>query len=195
MLQPSDWYWRVGGDQTQVYSSRRNIYVPNADAAYQTWLASHGAPSSIDDEQSIWYYVSAVLPAWLYNGTSFSQPTASTYTADQLVAYANVRQWTKATAGYTATVAGSPITFQTTVDGMSLMSGKVERLQQPNPPATVNWQIGPTTFKQIAAADFIAAATEVADFVQSTFDLLDGVFGSIAGGAITTTAQIDAVFA
>ena len=195
MLQPSDWYWRVGGDPDHVYCSARNVYIPNADGAFQTWLTAHGAPSAIDDEQSIWYYVSSVLPSWLYDGTSFAQPTPTTYTAAQLIAYANIRQWAKATAGHTVTIEGVPITFQTTPDSMNFLSGKVQRLLQPDPPAAVNWQIGTSAFKQIAAADFITAATQIADFIQSTFDLLDGLFGQIASGTVTTTAQIDAAFA
>lgn len=115
-------------------------------------------------------------------------------TKGELIAYANLKQWEKATGGYIATIGGDQVPFSTSDVGMSLMSGKVQRLQQPNSPATVNWQIGPQNFKQIAAADFIVAATAVADFVQTTFDQLDGAFGQIESGKITTKAQIDALF-
>ncbi len=38
----ADWYWVVGGDNTQAWSSRAAAYVPVADAAYQAWLANDG---------------------------------------------------------------------------------------------------------------------------------------------------------
>ena len=34
----TDWYWFVGGDKTQVYSSARQSYVPVSDSIYQAWL-------------------------------------------------------------------------------------------------------------------------------------------------------------
>lgn len=42
---PSDWYWFVGGDQTQVFSSARNIFVPVTDSQFVAWAS---APSQID---------------------------------------------------------------------------------------------------------------------------------------------------
>jgi hypothetical protein len=114
-------------------------------------------------------------------------------TADELIAYANAKQWAVATGGRMVNVNGSQIAFATTMDSMELMSGKVQRLDQPEPPATVNWQTGPTTFTAIDAATFRTIATELADFFQATFDALPGIFDGINGGTITTTEQIDAV--
>jgi hypothetical protein len=37
-----DHYWSIGGDQTQVYSSKRAIYVPVEDAVFVSWLAVEG---------------------------------------------------------------------------------------------------------------------------------------------------------
>lgn len=34
----NDWYWYVGGDETQVYSSAAQGYVPVDDAAFLSWL-------------------------------------------------------------------------------------------------------------------------------------------------------------
>jgi hypothetical protein len=36
---PKDWYWRVAGSTTQVYSSAAGNYVPVNDATYIAWLA------------------------------------------------------------------------------------------------------------------------------------------------------------
>jgi hypothetical protein len=34
----NDCYWRIGGDDTRVWSSARNGYVPITDAEYTAWL-------------------------------------------------------------------------------------------------------------------------------------------------------------
>jgi hypothetical protein len=50
---PRNWYWRVGGSTTQVYSSAVGNYVPVADATYQTWLTSGGLPTNILNEAEL----------------------------------------------------------------------------------------------------------------------------------------------
>jgi len=93
-------------------------------------------------------------------------------------------------------VGGTRIGFRTDTESQALMVGKAFRLSLPGAPATVRWQTGPAEFVVLDSADFIAAATTVADWVQATFDALDDViFPGIAAGTITTTAEIDAVFA
>ncbi len=49
----ANWYWLVGGDATQVYSSAAGAFVPVADATYQAWLAAGHAPTAIDTTQSL----------------------------------------------------------------------------------------------------------------------------------------------
>lgn len=116
-------------------------------------------------------------------------------TPAELIAYANAVQWRRATGGCLIWVASEAVPFSTTEASMSLIAGKVARLNQPNAPTAVNWQIGPVTFKEIAAADFLVASVKIADFIQSTFDALPPIFAGIADGTITTTAEIDAAFA
>jgi hypothetical protein len=48
---PSDWYWAVGGDPTQVYSSARGVFVSIADAQFVAWKSKEGGsnrPTPID---------------------------------------------------------------------------------------------------------------------------------------------------
>jgi hypothetical protein len=46
---PNDWYWVVGGDDTQVYSSKTGTIVPIDNEDYQNWLPRNGGdPSRID---------------------------------------------------------------------------------------------------------------------------------------------------
>jgi hypothetical protein len=114
-----------------------------------------------------------------------------------LVAYANAKQWALATGGYTITMTpvggtATPILFATDGTSLTLIAGKVLRLQQAAPPASVNWQTGPTTYAMIAASGFISASIQVADFVQATFDANNSVIAAITAGTTATTAQIDA---
>ena len=116
--------------------------------------------------------------------------------AVDLVAYANRRQWEIATAGHIATVGGVEVCFATDPTSLTLMGGKVQRLQQPNPPETVSWQIGPVDFIDVPTADFIAIATAASDMVQASFDRLRyDVVPGLLNGTITTTEQIDAALA
>jgi len=44
---PKDWYWIVGGDETQVFSSKSGNFVPTADVTYRAWAAAGGLPTRI----------------------------------------------------------------------------------------------------------------------------------------------------
>jgi len=50
---PQNWYWTVGGNQTQVFSSAAGDYVPVANAAYQAWGADGTVPTRIDTEANL----------------------------------------------------------------------------------------------------------------------------------------------
>ena len=58
LFDAANWYWSVGGDKTQVFSSAAAAYVPAGDATYTAWLAnpSH-ATSQIATEQELWDYL------------------------------------------------------------------------------------------------------------------------------------------
>jgi hypothetical protein len=47
---PKDWYWIVGGNEAQIFSSATGNYVPANDAAYLAWLAGGGVPTRIVSE-------------------------------------------------------------------------------------------------------------------------------------------------
>lgn len=197
---PIDWYWIVGGNTSKFYSSKRNIYVAPTDADYVAWASGvTNAGTPIDSEASLAAVLQAqapaLIPAWMFDptgATTFVQPAAGQYTTSQLSRYANLKQWTIAIGGYTATVAGTARLFETDTTSMLLITGKQARLGQPNPPTTINWQFPTVGFVSIAAADFTTAATKIADFVQATFDYLDTVLINITNGTLTSTAAIDA---
>ena len=125
----------------------------------------------------------------------FTDTEIAAWTAAQLAAlptYANTKQWGLATGGYTISFSGGPtVQFDTSADGIGLLNGKMTRLSQPNPPASFNWQTGPTVFTLLTAAQLTGASTKIDDFVQATFDALAVVLAGITGGTITTQAQID----
>jgi hypothetical protein len=179
LYNPRDWYWIVGGDQERVFSSKAGTYVSPEDTAYAEFLQSYG-PTSIATE------------AELLEVLSQQAPDVVMETKLGLIAYANRLQWAMATGGYMATINGQQVPFSTTPESLGLISGKVARLQQPNPPATILWQVGPSDFVNIAAADFEAAAIAIADYVQATFDVLSAVMIKIKSGQTTTKAQVDA---
>jgi len=153
------------------------------------------ASASYHDAHQIVAYVRAKSGEFGAISDYVAIPPAPDPPADQLVTYANRAQWALATGGYPTTVNGTAITFPTTEASLALISGKAQRLARPNPPANVNWQVGPTDFVTIAAADFLVLATEISDFVQATFDALPAIFAAIAAGTIKTTAGIDAALA
>lgn len=192
----ADFYWIIAGSGAQIYSSRLNTFVSSENADYLAFLDAGNVPTRITNEAELWSVLAPLLtlPPWLFDGEHFVQPTADTFSKAQLNAYANLRQWQAATGGHIVVIDGEPTAFSTSEASMSLLAGKTMRLQQPNPPATVKWQVGPTAFRDIPAAEFTAAATEVADFVQGTFDTLEELFGLIADGVVTTPAGIDAAY-
>lgn len=65
------WYWRVGGDQSQVYSSVAGGYVPLADAGYQAWVAAGGVPSTIANADELAAVLRRELPKSTVMGRVF----------------------------------------------------------------------------------------------------------------------------
>jgi hypothetical protein len=51
--QASRWYWYVGGDQTQAFSSAANAFVPAADAGLTAFIAAGNMPTAIDSLASL----------------------------------------------------------------------------------------------------------------------------------------------
>ncbi|KEA07110.1 DUF4376 domain-containing protein [Rhizobium rhizogenes] len=126
----------------------------------------------------------------LFNG-SFSAPTAVAPSKDDLISYANQKQWSLAIGGYSAMINSEVVKFATDPLSQSLIIGKALRLSQPEPPVLVNWQSG-ASFAEIATSDFLNVATLIADFIQATFDALNNVLSAIEGGTIADFESIDA---
>lgn len=181
----------VDGKMHQIdCSAFPTVHAVQWDGSSGTVEYISGPPEVIEDISPY----QPLLDAWTA-AESYVPPPPSPPTISDLIAYANKAQWKKATGGYTTTINGQSVTFATTSDSMALINGKFARFQQPNAPASVDWQVSPTEFVTLTAADFNALAINIADFVQATFDKLPQLIADINSGAVTTTAQIDQVFA
>jgi hypothetical protein len=50
---PTNWYWIVGGDPSQVYSSAVGTYVPSSDPTYVDWAADGTPPTRVANEDEL----------------------------------------------------------------------------------------------------------------------------------------------
>lgn len=185
----SNWYWV--DSQGAIYGSARGGLVsnPRTDADYQAFVSAGGIATP-DPSDNFAAGNAANLDAELARiGLPITGLT--TLTKGGLIAYANAKQWALATGGFTVTINETAFLFATDSLSQGLITGKAARFEQPNPPASVNWQFA-GGFATIQPSDFISAATRIADFVQATFDALDPVQAAIVAGTITTAAAIDA---
>mgnify|MGYP001147448686 CR=1 FL=1 len=110
-----------------------------------------------------------------------------------LVGRANEVQARRAAGGFTVNFGSSvPVLFGTDALGLALLNGAVSRQALPNPPETVQWQVGANEFVALTGAQVVIAGTLVADFVSDTFEVLRQVLAAIDAGTVTSLSQIDA---
>jgi hypothetical protein len=50
---PKDWYWIVGGNEAQAFSSATGNYVPADDATFAAWKADSTMPTRIASEAEL----------------------------------------------------------------------------------------------------------------------------------------------
>jgi hypothetical protein len=189
----TNWYWIVGGSSTQVYSSKSNTYVPLTDANYVAWTGAGNVASPIAVEADIWPCVSAFMPAWLFNGTTFSQPTPTTYTKAQLATYSANARYNHAYGGVIITSL-SPVEFMTDVVSRNTINSAYDYLNV-NTAATVHWKMSDGSFVLLDHTKMTTLNNDVSNFVQSCFTCESNTLASINSGSITTTAAIDSAYA
>jgi hypothetical protein len=44
---PQNWYWKITGNSSQVWSSAANAFVSVSDSTYEAWLAAGNSPTPI----------------------------------------------------------------------------------------------------------------------------------------------------
>jgi hypothetical protein len=191
MFNSHDWYWSIEGND-QVYSSARNIYVdPTTDENFKSWSATNGIPHPVkfQDESEIWYYVKEHLPAWMWNGTTMSQPAEGQYTPDQLKAYAETVREATANGGMVA-------------DGIPIKTDVFNRTRVTNArvAAEADAQYSTTILGSdgnlypVNAQQVIAVSDAEITFGTDLADTYATVHGGADDGTITTLQQIDAAF-
>jgi hypothetical protein len=195
---PTNWYWVLNGSTTQVYSSAGNTYVPVTDPTYSAWLAVGNKPTNIASEALLWGVVSQAVPngfpSWLFNGTTFSQPSAGNYTPAQLGGYAQSKQGQIMGGGISVNVGNNTapqnVEASTSTTSLILLQGAVS-IAQTNSAATFQWVESTGVSVTLTAAQMITIFSAVTTFMQATFNVLASVLAAITAGTVTTKAQVD----
>jgi hypothetical protein len=186
----ADHYWSIAGSTTQVYQSKSNTMVASGDANYVAWQTANGQATPIVNEVELADAVrsnGSRLPSWLFNAASFIQPALSTYSKDQLKAYASDARWRKEQGGITLT-SGMPIKTddrsQAKINGIRLVTQ-----------ASTQWHAADGSFWSLDDAAVTAMSDELQAHINNCFTISSGVFTDIDAGTTTTLAQIDTAFA
>jgi hypothetical protein len=166
--------------------------VAAGDQAYVDWAANDVA-SPIASEAELADALRAngtQLPAWLFNATTFIQPTAATYSKSQLAAYSADARSRKASGG--ANIAGKPYLS----DPVSRNTiGSAHDYAVANPGHVTDWKLADGTFTQLNESQLAHALQEMATFVQSCFTCESANLTAITGGTVVDLAAIDAAYA
>jgi len=206
MVRPDDWYWAVAGNDANVYSSARNIYVPTDDADYVAWLETNAIGGPIASEAEIWPTVSIgprPLPAWLFDGTTFAQPALDQYTKTQLKSYSADARWRKEQGGISVTVSGGSMPIKTDdraqakINGVRFVATVVGTAGQAQPEPTISqtsWVATDLTIWQLSSADVEAMSDQLQQHINGCFVTHQQNVVAIDAGTLTSPQQIDAAF-
>jgi hypothetical protein len=185
----TDWYWVVAADSTHVYSSARNVYVdPSTDVDYGNWVTATGglSPYAAATEAEIWYYTQQWMPAWLWNGTTMSQPAVGQYTKDQLNNYNALQRFNFVNEGMIA--AGVPV--RTDDYSRNLIQGG-SQLALADPTFTTQWYGSDGHWYTVDASQMIEIATTVGNHTNDCYTVFHQVGQGILVNTITQPSQID----
>jgi hypothetical protein len=84
---PTNWYWFVGNDQANVYSSALWAYVPITDATYAAWTATNKTTKIDSKESLVQVLTEQVLSVYFLKGMDVVSPNTPSlqgnYTLDQ----------------------------------------------------------------------------------------------------------------
>lgn len=168
----ADWFWKVGSDQSIVWSSAAAGFVPTNESEYLQFIEDGNAPTPIATPGEL----QAIF--------------ADRYPAGSLWTYAAAKRFEKEVGGLT--VAGVPVS---TDDRSKLMIMGARLAAEANAGFTTDWVGADGEVHQLSAADMIAISDAVLAHVAQCFSTYAGVKSQIDANAITTIAQIDAAFA
>ncbi|MGV0909271.1 DUF4376 domain-containing protein [Martelella sp. FOR1707] len=136
------------------------------------------------------YQAYGVEPPMKYEESGTAVPTVpADPTKADLSAYARDLSWRTRVAG--VDIDGVRVKCD---DGAIALINGMAMLAQQDAARTFNFDAG-DGMVSLTAADAIALATAVGEFVQSTFDRRAAALAAIADGSVADTAAIDAAFA
>ena len=87
---PSNWYWKVLENPSQVYSSAKAAYIDLSDEDYQNWLLITDAegltnkPTVIDTEANLWNVLIQQYPAGISPINTTAQDQLKSYNITKL---------------------------------------------------------------------------------------------------------------
>jgi hypothetical protein len=192
LFNAQDWYWTVTSHSTTlVYGSARNIYVdPATDVDYGNWVTATGSsPYAVADESEVWFYTQEFMPAWLWNGSTMSQPAVGEYTKDQLDNYNSLVRFDKVNEGMIA--AGVPV--RTDDYSRNLIQGG-NQLALADPDFTTQWYGSDGHWYTVNAAQMIEIATMVGNHTNDCYTVFQEMGQGILTNTITQPSQIDAAY-
>ena len=130
---------------------------------------------------------------WTYAAGSFVAPAAAVArTPAQLTHYAISKQSGLEVGGYTKTLSGVAVNFQTDPLALTTLVGDAVRQQIARAPSQVLVQSDQTTVVAVNDRGFVEGFAAVVDFIQASLAPLQTVLAGINDGSITTIDEIDA---
>lgn len=171
MINFADFYWFIGADTANVWSSKRARLVSVEDAEYVAWYASH-SPSRMDDMQQLF------------------DKLAEFYPPGSLETYCTYTRWRLESGGMTLT---SGMQLATDDRGKARVNGVVIAATG-NPQFTTQWHATDNTIHPLDKAAIDAMSTELQAFIENAFRISADVLAQIEAGSITSRDQIDAAF-
>ena len=171
MYNPSNWYWIIGGDAATVWSSARAMSVPVDDADYTAWLPGRN-------------------PAQIATMDDLHAVLAEQYPPGSLETYCVFKRWQKEQGGITLT-SGMPL--KTDDRSQAKVNGAVLAATA-DPNFTTQWHADDGSYWPLDAAGVTAMSAELQAHINNCFTISSDTMAGIAGGTITTLAQIDSAF-
>ncbi|UEM11979.1 DUF4376 domain-containing protein [Bradyrhizobium barranii subsp. barranii] len=166
-----DWYWFIGTDQSNVWSSLKAASVPISDEGYQAFVAggNNAAPIEFADLRSMF---------------------AEHYPGGMLDTYTASKRWLKEQAGITLE---SDMPIKTDDRAQAKISGAYFAAQASSAVITP-WHAADGAVYQLSATDIEQMNVELLTHINACFSVSADVLSGIEAGTITTREQIDAAF-
>lgn len=195
MVDITNCYWIIADSQTEVYSSASNTMVAPDDPDYAAWLSSGNVAINIPSVAELAGVLQARnsrLPAWLFETSSFIQPTPTTYTMEQLATYsASVRYARRCVGVIIASL--SPVAFMSDPVSTNDINSAYDYTLATN--ANFRWKMSDGSFVSLNKGQTTTVQNNVQAFVQNCYTCESTTLASINSGSITDLPTIDAAYA